>query len=72
LAEISLKTLREHRLISKAELARMAGVSSLTIDRIERGLSCRPDTLRKRILALGYTPDDKEGIFPDIAVSTPK
>jgi transcriptional regulator with XRE-family HTH domain len=72
LAELSLKTLREHRLISKAELARMAGVSSLTIDRIERGLSCRPDTLRKIILALGYTPDDKERIFPDIAVSTPK
>ena len=55
MAEISLKTLREERLWSKAELAREAGVSSLTIDRIERGQPCRPETLRKIILAFGYT-----------------
>ena len=72
MAEISLKTLREERLWSKSELARAAGVSPLTIDRIERGQPCRPDTLRKIILAFGYTPDDKERLFPDIAVFTHK
>ncbi|MDY6851713.1 MAG: helix-turn-helix transcriptional regulator, partial [Thermodesulfobacteriota bacterium] len=33
----SLKTIREQLLMSKAELARKAGVSPLTIDRIESG-----------------------------------
>ena len=43
----SLKRYREEILISKAELARKAGVSVLTIDRIEKGKSCRPETKRK-------------------------
>ena len=68
LTENSLKTLREQRLLSKAELAREAGVSPVTIDRIERGLPCRPETLRKIILALGYTLADKEQLFADVAV----
>ena len=68
----SLKTLREQRLMSKAELARVAGVSPLTIERIERGCACRPETLRKIILALGYTLSDKERLFPDVAVFTQK
>jgi DNA-binding XRE family transcriptional regulator len=72
LAENSLKTIREQRLLSKAELARQAGVSPLTIDRIERGGPCRPETLRKIILALGYTLADKERLFPDISVFNPK
>jgi DNA-binding XRE family transcriptional regulator len=48
----SLKRYREEVLISKAELARKAGVSVLTIDRIEKGKSCRLETKRKIILAL--------------------
>jgi transcriptional regulator with XRE-family HTH domain len=59
-------------MLSRAELAREAGVSPLTIDRIERGQSCRPETLRKIILALGYTLADKDRLFPDVAVSTSK
>jgi len=51
----SLKVIREQLLMSKAELARKAGVSPLTIDRIENGKSCRMETMRKIILALGYT-----------------
>jgi transcriptional regulator with XRE-family HTH domain len=58
--------------LSKAELARAAGVSPLTINRIERGQTCRPETLRKIILALGYTLADKERLFPDIAVFNSK
>ena len=68
----SLKTLREQRLMSKSELARTAGVSPLTIDRIERGQPCRPETFRKIILALGYTLADKGRLFPDVAVFTQK
>jgi len=51
--------------MSKAELARKAGVSPLTIDRVERGKDCRMETKRKIILALGYDLADKEKIFPE-------
>ena len=49
----SLKRYREEILISKAELARKAGLSVLTIDRIEKGKSCHLATKKKIILALG-------------------
>ena len=49
-----VREIREELLMSKAELARKAGVSPLTIDRIEKGKSCRMETRRKIILALGY------------------
>jgi DNA-binding XRE family transcriptional regulator len=52
-------------LMSKAELARKAGVSPLTIDRIERGESCRMDTKRKIILALGFGLAEKTKVFSD-------
>lgn len=51
--------------MSKAELARKAGVSPLTIDRVEKGKSCRMETRRKIILALGYDLGEKEQIFPE-------
>jgi len=60
----NVRKIREELLISKAELARKAGVSALTIDRIEKGMSCRMDTMRKIILALGLTLKDKERVFP--------
>ena len=59
-----LKQIREELLMSKAELARKAGVSPLTIDRIEKGYSCRLETKRRIILALGYDLSDKDKIFP--------
>ena len=58
-----VKDIREELLMSKAELARKAGVSPLTIDRIEKGKSCRMETKRKIILALGYDLSDKNKIF---------
>ncbi|NVN97151.1 helix-turn-helix transcriptional regulator [Candidatus Nomurabacteria bacterium] len=61
----NVKAIRESRLLSKAELARKAGVSSLTIDRVERGEFCRLETMRKIILALGFTLDEKEKVFQD-------
>ena len=49
--------------MSKEELARKAGVSPLTIDRIEKGKNCRMETKRKIILALGYNLSEKNRIF---------
>ena len=57
--------MREELLLTKAELARKARVSPLTIDRIEKGKSCRIETKRKIILALGYKVIDKDKVFPN-------
>ena len=61
----SLKETRESMLMSKAELARQANVSPITITRIEKGMPCRMDTKRKILLALGLKPADKLKIFKD-------
>lgn len=50
-------------MMSKAELARKAGLSTLTIDRIEAGRPCRLDTKRKILLALGLKIADKDKVF---------
>ncbi len=60
-----LKQAREGLLMSKAELARKAGVSPITIDRIEKGKTCRMETKRKILLALGLTLSDRSKIFDD-------
>ncbi len=59
----NVQRLREEQLLTKAELARKAGVSALTVARIESGLECRVDTKRKIILALGLQPVDREKVF---------
>ena len=59
----NVRRLREDRLLTKAELARQAGVSTLTIDRVEAGMPCRMDTKRKIILALGMTVAEKDQVF---------
>ncbi len=61
----NVQVLREDRLLSKAELARRAGVSVLTIDRVEKGAPCRLDTKRKIILALGLKVTDRSQVFDD-------
>jgi DNA-binding XRE family transcriptional regulator len=61
----NIKKIREKLLMSKAELARKAGVSPLTIQRIEQGKNCRMETKRKLILALGYSLSEKGKIFPE-------
>jgi len=60
-----VKEIREALLMSKSELARKAGVSVLTIDRVEKGMICRMETKRKIILALGYKLTDRDRIFPE-------
>jgi predicted transcriptional regulator len=62
----NVQRFREELLMSKAELARKAGLSALTIDRVESGMQCRMDTMRKIILALGLKLSDKERVFPEV------
>ena len=59
----TVKKIREKLLMSKAELSRKAGISQFTIDRIEKGMSCRIETKRKIILAFGYALSDKGLVF---------
>lgn len=61
----NLKKIREEMLVTKSELARKAGVSPITIDRIEKGYECRVDTKRKIIQALGLKLTDRELVFSE-------
>lgn len=61
----NVRHFREELLMSKAELARKAGLSALTIDRVESGMHCRMDTKRKIMLALGLKLTDKDKVFPE-------
>ena len=58
-----LKAIRESMLISKSELARRAGVSPVTINKIENGRKCRMTTMRKILEALGLGPEDRDKVF---------
>ena len=59
----NVRTIRESRMLGKTELARLAGLSPLTIHRIERGMSCRLQTQRKILLALGFKLSHKSRVF---------
>ena len=59
----NVRRIREALMMSKAELARKAGLSTLTIDRVEAGKTCRLDTKRKILHALGLKVSDKESVF---------
>ena len=61
--ENNVKRIREAKMLSKAELARLAGISPLTLDRIEKGKDCRLATKRKILLALGLTIEQKHTVF---------
>ena len=62
----NVRKLRQRAMMSKAELARRAGVSPLTIDRVEAGCPCRMDTKRKILEALGLDPTAAPQVFPDV------
>jgi predicted transcriptional regulator len=61
----NVRRIREALMMSKAELARKAGLSTLTIDRVEAGKTCRLDTKRKILHALGLKVSDKQEVFGD-------
>jgi DNA-binding XRE family transcriptional regulator len=59
----NVKKIRELKMLSKAELARLAGISPLTLDRIEKGKACRISTQRRILLALGLKTSQKDEVF---------
>jgi ribosome-binding protein aMBF1 (putative translation factor) len=59
----NVRKIRNERMMSKAELARRANLSVLTIDRVERGYGCRVDTKRKILEALGLSLADRVKVF---------
>ena len=61
--ENDVKKMREAKMLSKTELARLAGISPLTLNRIEQGKDCRMATKRKILLALGLTIDQNQTLF---------
>jgi DNA-binding XRE family transcriptional regulator len=63
--ENRLREFRIERMMSKAELARKAGLSVLTVARIEKGFGCRMDTKRKILKALGLRLADRRKVFED-------
>ena len=65
----NVRKLRMDSMMSKAELARRAALSTLTVDRVERGMPCRMDTKRKILEALGLKPSDRVMVFGDAPAS---
>lgn len=61
--ENSVKKMREAKMLRKTELARLAGISLLTLNRIEEGKDCRMATKRKILLALGLSIEQKQTLF---------
>ncbi len=59
----NLRQVREAQMLSKTELARRAGISPLTIDRIERGMPCRIKSQRQIVLALGMKVSQRRRVF---------
>ncbi|MAQ13236.1 MAG: hypothetical protein CMN30_00350 [Sandaracinus sp.] len=59
----NVRKLRIDRMMSKAELARRANLSVLTIDRVEKGFGCRMNTKRKILEALGLSLEDRVRVF---------
>ena len=61
----NLRQVSEAKMLGKSELAKLAGVSPLTIDRIERGMPCRIKSQRQIVLALGLKVSQRRRVFHD-------
>jgi ribosome-binding protein aMBF1 (putative translation factor) len=59
----NVRKLRLERMMSKAELARRANLSVLTVDRVEKGFGCRMNTKRRILEALGLSLADRVRVF---------
>lgn len=59
----NVRRIRIERMMSKAELARRANLSVLTIDRVEKGFGSRMGTKRKILEALGLSLADRVRVF---------
>lgn len=58
-----VRKIRIENMMSKAELARRANLSVLTVDRVEKGFGCRVNTKRKILEALGLSLADRIRVF---------
>ena len=63
----NLQAFRESRMLSRAELAKKAGVSPLTIGRVESGEACRLSTMRKILNALEIELSNRAEVFPSLS-----
>ena len=54
-------------MLSRAELAKKAGVSPLTIGRVESGEACRLSTMRKILNALEIELSNRAEVFPSLS-----
>ena len=63
----NVRKYRETLMMSKTELARKAGLSTLTIDRVESGRPCRLETKRRLLMALGLPMANRRELFDAIA-----
>jgi DNA-binding XRE family transcriptional regulator len=61
----NVRKFREGKMLSKAALAQLAGISPLTVARIERSMPCRIGTRRRILLALGLKLSEKRRVFED-------
>jgi DNA-binding LacI/PurR family transcriptional regulator len=52
-------------MISRMELARRAGIALNTLIRVEERKGCRPETRRRILAALDFTPSEKHKVFPE-------
>ncbi len=59
----NVQRFREALMMTKAELARKSGLSTLTIDRVEAGRPCRLDTKRKILQALQLRVSEQDQVF---------
>ncbi len=63
----NVRKYRETLMMSKTELARKAGLSTLTIDRVESGRPCRLETKRRLLMALGLPMTERRELFDAMA-----
>jgi transcriptional regulator with XRE-family HTH domain len=60
----NIRKIREEKLLSLPEIARRTGLSTPTVKRLEDGGSCRMETKRKILEALGIELDELQKVFP--------
>lgn len=61
----NLGSYREQRLISRAEMARKTGLSPLTINKLEDGRACRPDTAKKILECLDIVLNGSSFVYDE-------
>ena len=59
-----VRRLREEKCMTQIQLADSAKVARRTIYSVEKGNRCRRDISRKIVLALGFSFEQREVVFP--------